>query len=36
MLAYWVPFSVEISRFSNRRMGILGEYTEVICCEKPL
>ena len=36
MLAYWAPFSVEITRFSNRPMGILGEYTEVICCEKPL
>lgn len=36
MLAYWAPFLVEITRFSNREMGILGEYTEVIACEKPL
>ncbi|MBU2605848.1 MAG: methyltransferase domain-containing protein [Alphaproteobacteria bacterium] len=35
MLAYWVPFEVEISRFNIRRLGILGEYTEVITCEKP-
>jgi SAM-dependent methyltransferase len=34
MLAYWVPFEVEISRFNNRRLGILGEYTEVIVCAK--
>lgn len=35
MLAYWVPFEVEISRFCNRHFGILGEYTEVIVCRKP-
>ena len=35
MLGYWVPFVVEITRFLNKPMGILGEYTEVICCEKP-
>ena len=34
MLGYWAPFEVEISRFANRRLGILGEYTEVIVCEK--
>lgn len=35
MLGYWVPFSVEITRFCDRPTGILGEYTEVISCEKP-
>lgn len=34
MLGYWAPFSVEISRFSHRSFGILGEYTEVIACDK--
>lgn len=34
MLEYWAPFDVEITRFANRRMGILGEYTEVISCER--
>jgi SAM-dependent methyltransferase len=32
----WAPFSVEITRFVNERCGILGEYTEVITCEKPV
>lgn len=36
MLAYWEPFEVEISRFNLRRLGILGEYTEVIVCQKPM
>jgi SAM-dependent methyltransferase len=34
MIPHWTPFEVEISRFSNRRLGILGEYTEVIVCRK--
>lgn len=34
LISYWAPFEVEISRFSNRRAGILGEYTEVIACRK--
>lgn len=34
MLAYWAPFTVEITHFADRGMGILGEYTEVITCEK--
>lgn len=33
-IAYWAPFSVEISRFNTRHMGILGEYLEVVVCEK--
>ena len=36
VLGDWAPFSVEILRFLNRPMGILGEYTEVIACEKPM
>jgi SAM-dependent methyltransferase len=36
MLGYWAPFSVEIVRFLNRPMGIIGEYTDVIICEKPI
>lgn len=34
MLSRWADFDVEISRFSNQDMGILGEYTEVITCTK--
>lgn len=34
MIPHWAPFGVEISRFNNRRLGILGEYTEVIVCRK--
>lgn len=34
VIAWWVPFQVEISRFADRHQGILGEYTEVILCEK--
>ena len=36
MINYWAPFTVEILRSLNRSMGILGEYTEVITCEKPM
>lgn len=34
LIAYWTSFSVEITRFSDRHQGILGEYTEVILCRK--
>jgi SAM-dependent methyltransferase len=34
LIADWAPFSVEISRFSDRHQGIIGEYTEVIVCRK--
>jgi hypothetical protein len=33
-IANWAPFSVEISRCSSRKFGILGDYTEVILCRK--
>lgn len=35
LIAYWTDFEVEISRFANKRLGILGEYTEVIACRRP-
>ncbi|EJK80298.1 hypothetical protein PMI03_04868 [Rhizobium sp. AP16] len=34
LITYWTSFSVEITRFSDRHQGILGEYTEVILCRK--
>jgi SAM-dependent methyltransferase len=34
-IANWAPFDVRISRFWDRRHGIMGEYTEVIVCRKP-
>ncbi|MGE3744685.1 MAG: methyltransferase domain-containing protein [Sphingomonadaceae bacterium] len=34
MITHWAPFEVEISRFSKRSAGILGEYTEVIVCSR--
>ena len=34
-IAEWAPFDVEISRFNSRRMGILGEFLEVVVCGKP-
>lgn len=33
-IALWAPFDVEVSRFCNRYLGILGEFTEVIVCRK--
>lgn len=36
LISKWAPFSVSIQRFSDRHCGILGEFTEVIICEKPL
>ncbi len=34
LITQWAPFAVEIIRFSDRHIGILGEYTEVIVCRK--
>jgi SAM-dependent methyltransferase len=34
LISFWTPFQVEITRFSDRRQGIIGEYTEVIVCRK--
>lgn len=33
-IAAWAPFDVEIARFASRRLGLLGEYTEVVVCTK--
>lgn len=33
-IARWAPFSVRVTRFSDRYRGILGEHTEVFVCEK--
>ena len=30
----WTKFSIEILRFSRSDIGVLGEFTEVIVCEK--
>ena len=35
-IAEWAPFDVAITRFNSKRMGILGEYLEVIACAKPV
>lgn len=34
LISSWTLFSVEITRFADRNMGILGEYTEVTVCRK--
>ena len=34
-IADWVPFDVDISRFWHRGLGIMGEYTEVVVCQRP-
>jgi SAM-dependent methyltransferase len=34
LISWWAPFSVEITRFSDRYLGIIGEYTEVVICKK--
>jgi len=33
-IAGWAPFGVEICRFHDREIGVLGEFTEVIICRK--
>jgi hypothetical protein len=35
-IAEWAPFDVRISRFWDPTHGIIGDYTEVIVCTKPL
>lgn len=30
----WAPFDVRIQRFVDHTHGILGEYTEVVVCQK--
>lgn len=35
-IAEWSSFDVDITRFTNRSAGIMGWYTEVIVCRKPL
>jgi SAM-dependent methyltransferase len=32
----WAPFDVRISRFWDQRHGVIGDYTEVIVCRKPV
>jgi SAM-dependent methyltransferase len=34
MIAKWACFDVEVTRFWNETLGIIGEYTEVILCRK--
>lgn len=34
MITCWADFDVEISRFADKTAGILGEYTEVVCCRR--
>lgn len=33
-IAFWAPFSVEVTCFHDRQHGILGEFTEVIACTR--
>lgn len=35
-IAEWAPFDVRVYRFADRTHGILGEYTDVVACQKPL
>ncbi|PRD41165.1 methyltransferase type 11 [Phyllobacterium phragmitis] len=35
LISYWTSFDTRIYRFSDRRHGIMGEYTEVVVCRKP-
>ena len=35
-IAEWAPFNVRISRFWDPQHGIIGEYTEVVICRKPI
>lgn len=34
-ISTWAPFDVRVSRFWDQRHGIIGDYTEVIVCQKP-
>ena len=33
-IAEWAPFAVSITRTHNARAGVLGEFTEVVVCER--
>lgn len=33
-IATWAPFDIRVSRFNDEFHGIIGEYTEVIVCQK--
>ena len=35
LIAEWTQFDVQLSRFADRSAGILGEFTDLIVCEKP-
>jgi SAM-dependent methyltransferase len=35
LLAAWAPFSVSLWRFNDRYRGIVGEFTDVVICERP-
>jgi SAM-dependent methyltransferase len=35
-IAEWTPFDVEITRYWDRTSGIIGSYTEVVVCRRPL
>jgi SAM-dependent methyltransferase len=34
-IAEWAPFDVEISRFWDRSLGLMGAYSEVVVCRRP-
>lgn len=34
LLSEWAPFDVTVTRYADRRAGILGENTEVVVCRK--
>lgn len=35
-IAEWTGFDVEIIRFNDRTHGIVGEFTEIVVCRKPI
>jgi SAM-dependent methyltransferase len=35
-IAEWTPFDVEITRYWDRNVGIIGSFTEVVVCRKPM
>jgi SAM-dependent methyltransferase len=35
-IAEWAPFNVRVYRFCDKEHGIIGEYTEVVVCKKPM
>lgn len=36
LFAEWRPFDVRVTRFADRTHGVMGEYTEVVICQKRL